>query len=496
MINTTNQFHALANAGIRPLDWKCLINFTGTPEDLSTRATGISVSRSFDFPYNVQSAIADVSLDNHDGYLSFVGLHTSPIADYILPNLPIQIRFGFKGATTVPNFTGYTEAMPTYDGEHDSIAKFTALDKLAQISEKKLPNMVMMKNARTDEVLAVIFQQIGLSPSDYKLEGGKNVIPFVYFDSDKDVGNALKELIQAEDGKLWQDEEGVIRFKARSDTNYTGLPAMEFNKSNVISISPSRESGIYNQVNIKAEIRQIEGRQQVFLMNNDNGYQSASDNYRVPANGQATFFLSFDDPVWSCTAPTLNGSASNSNFTAVNLSGNKVNSGLSVVGTLFATAYKVVFTNTNASPVSIKSIALWGEPAKMIGGQEVEYSAYDSTSVAKFGTRSINITDNKCFGSVNNLVAYANAILESHADYSKQITMSVKGDPALQLGDAVKVSIDDFEGNYIITSITNKIDNIQESRLETELKLQYVNDSSTYLFTLNKSKLNGTEVLG
>ncbi len=40
-------------------------------EDLSNRAIGLSVSRAFEFPYNVQSAVADFSLDNHDGYLSY-----------------------------------------------------------------------------------------------------------------------------------------------------------------------------------------------------------------------------------------------------------------------------------------------------------------------------------------------------------------------------------------------------------------------------------------
>lgn len=495
MISVSNKFNRIANGGIRPLDWKVEMDFTGDFLDLSGRAIGLSVSRSFEFPYNIQSAIADVSLDNHDGFLSFSGINPSPIADDILPNIPIKISYGFKTAGVVPNFNGFTETIPTYDGEHDSIAKFTALDKLAQISNSHLPNMVMMRDARTDEVIQEIFTQLGLSPSEYNLEQGLNVIPFVYFDADKSVGNALKELIQAEDGRLWQDEEGVIRFTKRIVSVFQDDPVMVLTKSNVLSITPSRDSGIVNQVNIKAEIRQIEANQQVFMMTNDTGYQSADDNYRVPANGQATFWLAFDDPIWTATAPTLNGGANTSRFTAVNLSGTAVNSGISAVGTLFATSYKIVFTNTTASPVSINSITIWGQPAKLIGGQAVEYMVYDDVSVAKFGTNSIDITDNRCFGSVDNIKEYAKNIITQRSDYSKQITMNIKGNPALQLGDVVVVSIDQFQGRYQITSISNVMDNVSESKLETEIKLQWISDAIDP-FILNKSVLDGADRLG
>lgn len=498
MIETSDTFHKLANGGVRPLSWQVLMNFTPLTEDLSERAIGLSVSRSFEFPYNVQSAIADLSLDNHDGYLSFTGLVTSPIADYILPNRPVQIKYGFKGAGVVSNFKGFTEAMPTYDGDHDSIAKFTALDKLAQISGQHLPNMVMMRDARTDEVLEAIFLALGLSQDEYELDEGENTIPFVYFDADKSVGNALKELIQAENGRLWQDEEGVIRFTKRSTNIFENQPVMMFNKTNTIAVSPSRDSGIINQVNISAEIRQIETTQQVFLVTNDNGYQQAAkdDQYRVPANGTATVWLSFEDPIWSAIDPTLDAGASTSSFTVVDLAGQAVSSNVSVNGTLFATTYKAVFTNTNNFPVSIESITIWGEPAKLIGGQAVEYIAYDDISVQKFGTKSLDITENRCFGSIDNIKQYANDIITKRSDYNKQITMRVKGDPALQLGDIVTVSVDQFQGHYEITSIANTMDNVSESKLETELTLQFMIGADVQPFTLDESQLNGTDVLG
>lgn len=465
-------------------------------ENLSNRAIAVSVSRSFDFPYMIQSAIADISLDNHDGYLSFTGRNTSPIANSILPNRILEIGFGFGNELPAMNFQGRTDGMPTYDGDHDQVMKWTAFDRIAEISRTHLPNMVMLQNARTDQVIQAIFQQLGLSPAEYRLEEGKNIIPFVYFDSDKSVGNALRELLQAEDGRMWQDENGIIRFQARRSNAFAELTDMLFNSTNIIQLTPSREARIVNTVNISAEIRAVQSRQQIFTNTNDRGYQSAAkdDAYRVPANGTATVWLQFEDPIWSAETPIFNGSANQSRFTAVDLTGTRITSGVSIQGTLFAKTYKAVFTNTRSSAVSISSIVIFGRPAKLVGGQNTEYFAYDDTSVEKFGNLTQTIENNTCFGSADNLRAYGQSLLKKYSDYNRQIVIKVKGDPSLQLGDGVSVDYEDFQGYYEVVAISNTIDNVSDSKLETELTLDFVASGSP--FTLDVSILNGGDILG
>ena len=465
-------------------------------EDLSNRAIAVSVSRSFDFPYMIQSAIADISLDNHDGYLSFIGRTTSPIANYILPNRILEVGFGFGNEAPAMNFQGRTDGMPTYDGDHDQVMKWTAFDKIAEISRAHLPNMVMLQNARTDQVIQAIFQQLGLSSTEYQLEEGKNIIPFVYFDSDKSVGNALRELLQAENGRMWQDENGVIKFQARRSNAFAERTDMLFNSTNIVQLTPSRESRIVNTVNISAEIRAVQSRQQIFTNTNDRGYQSAAkdDAYRVPANGTATVWLQFEDPVWSAETPVFNGSANQSRFTAVDLTGTRITSGISIQGTLFAKTYKAVFTNTRSSAVSISSIVIFGRPAKLVGGQNTEYFAYDDTSVQKFGNLTQTIEDNSCFGSADNLRAYGQSLLKKYSDYNRQIVVKVKGDPSLQLGDGVSVDYEEFQGYYEVVAISNAIDSASESKLETELTLDFVANGSP--FTLDLSILNGGDILG
>lgn len=529
MINVSDAFHELAAGPVRPLDWRVNVSFTKERDDdigwftldesqldggdlladddtkpiqvwdaydyqdISDRLISMSITRSVEFPYNVQSAIADFSLNNYDGYLSIAGAGgVSPLSQYILPKRPCRLYLGFNTAGQAPQFVGLTQGIPSYDGFRNERANFTALDFLSEIGDMKLDSMVMMRDARTDQVIAAILEQFGIEPSMFNLDPGLNVIPFVYFEPGKDAGNALRELVQAENGRMWLDEEGIIRFEPRTGA-IGDTPVMVFDENNIIDIAPSREGQIVNSIFISAEVRLVLGHQPVFTDDNSNGYSSApgDDNYRVPANGTKEVWLNFEDPVWTANALVLNGSADDSNYRVVDLAGNLVSSGVTASGTLFATSYKLEITNTNAFPVSVSYLELWGEPAKMLGGQPLEYEAEDTDSIAKYGQMKLEITDNRCFGSLNNARAYARDILSKYSEYNNVITANVKGDPSLQLGDIVTLDYPNYEGDYMITGMSHKL---SDAVLETEITMRKTELYSPFI--LDESVLNGTDVLG
>lgn len=528
MIEAIDSFNQLASGPVRPLDWRVAISFTkarnseiswftlnqsmlGGPDllaedtdspiqdwdaydyqDVTERLIDMNISRSIEFPYNVQSAIADWSLDNHDGYLSIEGAGgSSPLSEYIIPKRPTRLYLGFKTAGVLPQFVGLTQGVPSYDGLRNERVSFTAMDFLSEIGDMKLTNMVMMRDVRTDEVLAEIFRQVGLRDSMFSLAEGSNVIPFVYFESGKSAGNALRELIQAENGALWLDEKGIIRFQPRAKDMGTP-PVLILNEDNIVDIHPSRTDNIINSITITAEIRRIAALQPVFTTDNSYGYQSAAadDHYRVPANGTAEFWLNFDDPVWTVNNLVLDGPQTNSNFTAVNLNGEEVTDNITVEGTLFATSYKLTVVNANAHPISLYSIQLWGQPAKMMGDQPIEYQAQDEDSVRKYGTMEMQVTDNKCFGSVENARQYAEDVLREYSEYSNVLELEVKGTPALQLQDYVTVNYPGYRGHYIVKGITHKL---SDAKLETSLTLRKA--SVDMPFTLDASLLDGPDLL-
>lgn len=528
MNTVSEKFNEIASGPIRPLDWQVGISWSkqrdpdtswftldqshlngndiladndnnpiqmwGTYEYamLRDRITEISVSRSVEFPYNVQSAICDVSLNNYDGYFS-IDDDNSPISPNILPARPMRTYLGFRSGGLTPVFVGTTQNIPTYTGRNDSTAQLTAMDFLSTIGDLSLRQMIMMRNARTDQVIAAILKQFGLSEGMFKLEKGINVIPFVFFDSDKNAGNALRELVQAENGAMWIDEQGIIRFAPRTST--IGVKSvMIYNPDSIISVTPSYNSGIINRVYVESDVREVQDFQEVFSVDNSNGYQSsaADDSYRLSSNGTTNIWINFDDPIWTAnTAPVLNGQDTNSNFTAVDLSGNKISSKITVTGTLFAKSLKLSFTNTNGFPVSINYLQIWGEPAKVKGeSPTIKYTAEDEESIEKFGLHELSITDNNCFGNQQNIDAFATDVLNRYASYSPSLELEIKGNPALQLQDVITLSGTNYDGDWMIKSISHIL---APDRLTTRLTV--VRHKVVEAFILDRSILNGPDVL-
>ena len=529
MNTVSTRFHELAAAPVRPLDWELGISWTKTLSqnvnwftldqseldnvDLLAdnvddpimlwdaydyqmsrdRVVDMSVERSVKFPYNIQAAVLDVTLNNYDGYYTF-GNSDSAIANYILPSRPIRAYLGFNGGGVTPVFVGLTEAIPEYSGEQNEKAQLSALDFLASIGDMTLTNMVMMKDARTDEVIEVILQQFGLDNTMYNLAPGSNIIPFVYFESGKNAGNALKELIQAENGAMWIDEAGKIRFEPRTGSSMPVVMALD--SSNIVDIDPSATSSIVNYVYVESDVRIVQGFQPIFTADNANGHDGPAkdDAYRIPANGSKDIWLNLEDPCWSATALTFNGSADSSNFTALKVSdASRVTSGVTASDPyLFAESYKVTINNTNNFAISLDYIRLWGEPAKVVGeSPTIKYEAYDEASVEAFGRKELNITNNNCFGSYENVDNYADEILARYKDYNSTIKVTVKGDPSVQLNDGVTINYDEFTGIWEIIGIKHKLGS---SKLETVLELKR-RSSVLNPFILDVSILDGTDVI-
>lgn len=528
MISTSDSFQAVANATIRPLTANVKISFTKErAEDMNwfvldqSQLDGVDIlategdesiqlwdayewgdytkdlikmswSRSVEFPYNVQSAFCDVILNNTHGEYTLDN-EDSPLAGFILPKRPIRTYAGFKKggrSEAVPVFIGLSQGLPKYSERNDDVATIKAMDFLSEIADMQLQSTLMLRDVRTDEAIAAILDQYGMDSSMYDLSRGLNTIPFVVFESGYNAGNILQKLVQAENGKLWLDEKGIIRFAPRvADIGKT--PVATFDDQNIVDITPSQTSGIVNRVKIKSDIRAVQDYQPIFTASNENGYENApdEDQYRVGANSSSVVWLSFEDPIWSANVqPTLNGAPDDSSFTAVDLSGRAVQSGISITGVQFAESVKLTITNTNSYAVSLTFIEIWGEPAKVV--DTIKYDAYDEESVEKFGEMVLDINDNDYFGSYANADAYAMDVLKRRAGFSPTITLKVKGNPALQLGDIITIN-HKYQGDYKIVGIKSVLSN--SDGLASELTAEKT--EVVFPFILDESKLDGDRVL-
>lgn len=459
-------------------------------QNLDDKVISMEWSREIEFPYSVQSSIADVSLNNYNDY--FTPNSTSPLAEHILPKRPIRIYSGFKTVGTLPQFVGLTQGMPEID-DRSKTADFHALDFLSEIYALPLDKTVAMHNVRTDEVLREILLQFGLLESQFNLARGRNTIPFVFFERGLNAGNVLRDLMQAEMGKLWLDEQGIIRFDSRLQASEDSV--MTFDEHNIINLQSTGDDEIINTVKITSDIRMVQNYQPIYsnAMEGDMQVLEQTDPFIVPA-GSTAFYPDaiLSDPALTATPPTIGRKKDNSWFTAVRSNGSRVHSGVSVTFTELRTnSYVMLFSNTNPFPVTINQVEVWGRPAKVV--DTIRYQAHDEESVEKYGHKVLGGDDgitNHFIATYSNCDSFAEMVIDSYKEYAGVIEMRVKGNPALQLADVIYVDYQTYSNNYKIIGISYQL---RDSNLECVVRARRYTPRDWFI--LNQSVLNGSDLL-
>lgn len=516
MQSVSNQFFDYVDGDIQPLSWGSAISFPKNYDDdvtffildtsvlngIDILGTGvdnpiqawdkydygnykeqtvdIAVTRELQFPYSIVSAIADFTLNNFDGY--FTPGKGSPIDMYILPKRPVRLFLGM-GGTDLQQFVGLTQGMPEID-EEDGLARFTAYDFLTQIYDMPIRETEAMHNVRTDEVLANIFDQFGLLPTQYSLSKGRNVINFLFFEKDQlTAGDVIRPLMQAEGGMLWLGEDGIIQFRSRLELPTTA--SYTFDEDSIIGIETLGDDHIINKMIITADVREVQPYTTVYSKN-------ASDTRLdvVPAGGSYVFKAELTDPLFTVEDPVFGQNADVSWFTAATSAGTPVNSGLSVVSTVLRTnTFDITIANANSFPVNINQMSLWGQPAKRISVEPVIYENKDQDSIDKYEEQTLEITNN-FIQDVSSARSLALTILDEYSEYSDLIEVEVKPNPAIQLGDIVDIDYQQYQGGYRIIGMTNKL---QDSAMIQVLRLRKYTPREW--FRLDISVLNGSHVL-
>lgn len=444
-------------------------------DEYSYRLKSIEVTRQEEMVNSTTLAQADFVLENHDNY--FTPNRGSAIQNYILPYRPVKLYGGF-GSEAIPQFTGITEKMPTID-ENSKTASFHAIDFMYSLFNRPLDQAVMYIGKRTDEILADLLVQFGISPTQYSFDIGFNIINFAFFDKGSKFGDAVKELMEAEMGRFFMDEQGVIRFKNRQ--NYSSSPQWFFNESNILDIVTSKQDDIINVVTVTANVREVQAKQK---------YWELQSSQMIPANSTLDVWADFNDPVTSVDLPAYITTATTSLFTTntyADGSGQQVNVGISVVGTRFAKSYLMTFTNTNAYPVYITSVELYATPALVVKQIYVRYQ--DNASVAKYDERVLDIA-NDYINNEGDASSKAKIILDDYSGYATQYELTVKGNPALQIGDAVNVSVWGYAANYVITKIVNRWEAGKFTQRLTVRKKVF-----RTFFTIGVSTIGGSDVI-
>lgn len=445
-------------------------------DDYSNRVKTIEITRTEEEVNSTALAQADIVLNNYDNY--FTPNRGSAIQNFILPYRPAKLFGGFS-EEALPQMVGLTEKMPTID-EKGRTASFHIIDFMYSLFNRPLDQAVLYQAKRTDEILAALMILAGISPTQYSFDVGFNIINYAFFDKGTKFGDAVKELMEAEMGRFYMDEIGVIRFKNRQ--NYLSTPQWFFNETNILNIETSKQDDIINVVEIKANVREVQANQKMWEL------QQVT---KIPANSSLDLWADFDDPVTQVDLPAYISGASTSLYTTNKISdgsGDPVNTNFSITATsLFSTSYKMTFTNTNAFDVYITTLEIFAKPAKVV--KQIYVRQTDAVSVAKYDERVLTI-ENDYFNNEGDATSKAIILLSDNSTYQNQFVLTVKGNPALQIGDPVNVSVWGTAANFVIKKIVNRWEAGKYTQILTVRKKVFVS-----YFTIGISTIGGTDVI-
>lgn len=465
-------------------------------DDFSSRILSIEVDREADPPLNqISIARASIVLDNTDDIFT-PGNASSPYDGYLIPKRPVRINVGF-GADTVSRFVGITEAAPEID-EVAKTARFRCVDFLGSILNQPLDEDTILVSQRSDEAVQAILEGAGLSATQFDLDTGSVIIPFVYFKKGMKRGDALTEIAEAELGNISMSEAGRIRFQARQNWN-SNTNVWTFDESNTYERRSFANNSVINVVEVYANARAVQDNQLVWQANSPVAFSDGTTSLKP---GETKFvFADFQDddgelPVTAVDTPVAIVSAVTSSFEANTLedgTGTDISTDISVDSVdLFSTSVKLTFTNGGASEAFFLSIRIFGTPARVVS--RIYERVADSASIGTFDGQ-----DEQRYKIENNLIQDSTAantigqiVVDDRATDNDQQVLVVKAVPQLQIGDVITFETRDVSEQYFVTRINDIISTQSGYRQTLQVSKRTIN---TY-FRIGISAIGGADVLG
>lgn len=408
--------------------------------DESAYVTGLSWERALNMPTGgLTKAMANIELDNTSGRFTprFMG-GSSELFTAILPRRPVSISAGFNYAginQTLPQFSGITTKQPRVDARSRRVS-MQAADYLDYFQNRYIDHTVMFTSQFTDQVMADVLSDLGMSTAQYDLDRGINLIPFGLFETGTRLAEIFGKLAEAENGHFYQDEQGVFRFENRQHWDSSPFNAVQriVLTGQVIEAEAPDEDHLVNVVEIRSNKRSKQVEQTIFRLN-------TSDAVVLLAGQTTEIFIKFDDPVLSMVTPTTTGEDSYYIANAAEDGSGVDLSSAIIVERIdrFATSAKFQFRNSGSATAYLVEMVLAGRPAKV--EREVYYREQDDSSVTAYEERPLSI-ENDYIDSAW-APSYARMILNDFSAIENIQRITIRALPELQLGDLIS-----WQGRY------------------------------------------------
>lgn len=405
--------------------------------DESEFAMRIDYDRKIDEPRGGTShAIADVLLDNTSG--RFTPLKNATIGTALEARRPFKASIGFLADGTdrmVQVIVGLTADRPRVSRGNDQV-DVQVYDYITFIDNAQIAAAIY-ENMRTDQIIEAILVDLGFGSSQYRLDVGLNTIPFAWFDKDKSAGVRIREACEAEEGRFFQDENGILRFENRNHwANYPyQTPVRTIDSSDIKSDEEDTSTRIINRAIVIAKPRKIDAAASVLW--------SLVDKPVIAPGATLTIWAAFYDaqggqnklPVKEITA--IAATTDYLGNTAQDGSGTNRTASLGVVVTNFVESAKIEITNNHGSdPVYVTFLQLRGKAARVT--EAIQAVVEDNDSINKFEAQEYSL-QNDLIQSRTIAETIATNLVSKYKDPMSRRIIMIPGIPHLQLGDLLNI---------------------------------------------------------
>lgn len=392
----------------------------------------LSWQRGLNMPLGgLSMALAEAQLSNTSGRFSprYMG-GNSELFTSILPRRPFIINAGFEIGNvkqTLPQFAGIFTRQPEISFR-DKEVNLVGADYVDFFQNRYLDQEVMFTSLRTDVVIEDRLLSMGLSTAQYRLDPGINVIPFGFFEKGARYSDVIRNVVEAENGHFYQDEQGIFIFENRQHWDSVPYNAVQriIATAQVINAEAPNTDHIINVVEVKSKAIAKQPNQIIFKL---------STALSLPANSDTELFVDFEDPILQIDAIT--------EYVA-NLA--EDNTGADVTSSVvvrridkFSQTAKITFTN-NTSNAFLTDLTITGRPARVTN--EIYTRLQDDSSVTAYEERSV-VIENPYIQNQTWANSLAQMLLNDYSSPENLQKITVRALPELQLGDLVS-----WQGRY------------------------------------------------
>lgn len=418
-------------------------------------------------------AFADAELDNTSGRFlpSYMG-GSSELFTAILPRRPVILNAGFyvSGvAEQVPVMSGLFKRQPQVDVRSRQV-NIDAEDYVGFFESKYVDETSLYTGITTDVLLETIFNESGMTTAQYEIDAGLNTIPFTIIESGAKFSDIINELAIAENGHVFQDEEGIFHFWNRLHFDsgvFTSVQRTIF-PHQVLNAESPNEDHIINVVEVSGDIYEKRSTQQIF---------SLTEAIPISAGVPKEVFASLEDPVLEVTGQTIAG--------AVNADGSGGSITVNVASrSVFAQAVKYVLTSSSTGFVT--QLDINGRSA--VSNENLYVRKVDDSSLTAYEERPLTI-NNRYIQDRSWADSLSQLILNSYSEPDNLQKITIRAMPELQLGDLVSY----LNFDWRIYGIRANLD--PGGGFTQELIMLKDVASETSYFQIGISSIGGTHVI-